>query len=104
MRFANIAPAIGIAVRLTTSIGDTFAMPDTATITAVMGDTLRAILEANCIGKSIATGAIAIFPATTGARAAKAKNGALPDPMMIADTDMIAVITTVMAPPPRPKD
>ena len=35
---ASMAPAIGTAVRLTTSNGETLAIPDTATITAVIGD------------------------------------------------------------------
>jgi len=71
---------MGIDVRFTTSIGDTFAMPETTTITAVIGDILRAILAAKCIGNSIKTGAISILAATTGVKATKAKNGALPDP------------------------
>ena len=104
MIFTNIAPAMGIAVRLMTSNGETLAIPETATITAVMGDTLRAMLDANCMGSSMATGGMAILAATTGANAAKAKNGALPDPMMTAATDMMAVITTVMTPAPNPSD
>ena len=73
MMLASIAPAMGMAVLFTTSKGETLAMPDTATITAVIGETLLAMLEANCIGSSMATGGIAILAATTCAKAAKAK-------------------------------
>ena len=72
--FASMAPAMGMAVRLTTSKGETLATPETATITAVIGETLRAMLEANCMGNSMATGAIDIFVAMAGASAAKANN------------------------------
>ncbi|MPN21708.1 hypothetical protein SDC9_169088 [bioreactor metagenome] len=55
-----MAPAIGIAVLLTTSTGDRPTKPDTTTITAVIGDTLREMLIAS-------TGLIPKLEATGGA-------------------------------------
>ena len=100
--FTNMAPAIGIAVRLIKSNGDTPPIPDDTTITAVIGEQLRAILAAKCIGKSIRTGAIPIYIATAGVKAANAKNGALPEPMMIEQMMMMPVVTTIMPAAPKP--
>jgi len=92
----NSAPAIGIAVRLTTSTGETFEIPDTAMIAAVIGDMLLAIPAASCIGNNIIIGEIDILAATSGASAAKAKNGAFPDPMRMAEIAMINVIIIII--------
>ena len=51
-------------------------MPEDTTITAVIGEQLRAIEAAKCIGRSISTGCSPVWAATAGVRAAKAKNGA----------------------------
>ena len=101
--FTNMAPAIGIAVRFIKSKGDTPPMPDDTTITAVIGEQLRAILAAKCIGKSIKTGAIPIFVATAGVKAAKAKNGALPEPITTAEIEIIATITIIIPIGPKPQ-
>ncbi len=99
----SMAPAIGIAVRLTRSNGETPPMPEETTITAVIGDQLRAIDAAKCIGSSISTGWIPVCAATAGVSAAKAKNGALPLPITTAEKAMIATITSIMAIGPKPK-
>lgn len=65
-------------------------MPEDTTITAVIGEQLRAIEAAKCIGRSISTGCSPVWAATAGVRAAKAKNGALPLPITIAEKVMIA--------------
>lgn len=65
-------------------------MPEDTTITAVIGEQLRAIEAAKCIGRSISTGCRPVWAATAGVRAAKAKNGALPLPITIAEKVMIA--------------
>ena len=98
-----IAPAIGIAVRFTRSNGETPPMPEDTTITAVIGEQLRAIEAAKCIGRSISTGCSPVWAATAGVRAAKAKNGALPLPITIAEKVMIATITSIIAIGPKPK-
>ena len=92
---------IGIAVRLTTSNGETLPMLDATTITAVIGDMARAELAAKCIGSSMTTGATPILAATPGIIAAKAKNGALPEPMMIEQTMMMPVVTMIMPAAPK---
>lgn len=51
-----IAPAIGIAVRFTRSKEDTPPIPEETTITAVIGEQLRMMEAAKCIGSSISTG------------------------------------------------
>ena len=81
-----IAKAMGTALRFATSTGLICEMPETATTTAVIGDTLRAMPAANCIGKSINTACMPSFSDTAGASAEKAKNGALPLPITIAET------------------
>ena len=78
-------------------------MLDETTITAVIGDMARAALAAKCIGSSMITGGTDILAATAGVRAAKAKNGALPEPMMIAQTAMMPVITRIMPIAPKPE-
>lgn len=98
-----MAPAIGMAVRLIKSNGETPPMPDATTITAVIGEQLRAILAAKCIGKSIRTGAIPIFMATAGVKAANAKNGALPEPITTAEMEIMATITIIIPIGPKPQ-
>ena len=71
-------------------------MPEDTTITAVMGEQVRAIDAAKCIGSRNSTGAMPLALATAGVRAAKAKNGALPEPITIEDTAMIATMTTII--------
>lgn len=51
-----IAPAIGIAVRFTKSKLETLPIPEATTITAVIGEQVRAIEAAKCIGSNISTG------------------------------------------------
>lgn len=52
----SIAPAIGIAVRFTRSKEETSPIPEETTITAVIGEQLRMMDAAKCIGKSMSTG------------------------------------------------
>lgn len=62
------APAIGIAVRLTTSNGETLPELDATTITAVIGDMALAELAPGCIGNSMTTGATDIWRDSRGQR------------------------------------
>lgn len=96
------APIIGIAVRLTTSKGDTPPMLEETTITAVMGEIARAALAAKCIGNNMTTGATDILAATVGVKAAKAKNGALPDPITTDETAIMPTMTRIMPAAPKP--
>jgi len=95
--------AIGTAVRLTTSIGDSPATPATAMITAAIGETLRAILVANCMGKIMLTALTPTAAETSGTRPAKAKNGAFPEPIRTAAVATMPDITAVNAPPLIPR-
>ena len=72
-------------------------------MTAVIGDIARAALAAKCIGSSITTAGTDILAATVGVRAAKAKNGALPEPMMTEETAMIEIISRIMPAAPKPE-
>ena len=72
-----MAPAMGMAVLLITSKGDTPPMPDDTTITAVIGEQLRMMEAAKCMGTSISTEWMPLAAATAGVRAAKAKKGAI---------------------------
>ena len=97
------APAIGIAVRLTTSNGETPPILEATTITAVIGDMARAALAAKCIGNNMTTGATDILAATVGVSAAKAKNGALPEPINTEETAIIVIMTKIMPAAPNPE-
>ena len=55
-----IAPAMGIAVRFTRSKEETPPIPEDTTITAVIGEQLRMMEAAKCIGSSISTGRCAL--------------------------------------------
>ena len=96
IRTAIRPPTIGAAVLFTTSNGDTPDIPATATITAVIGEILLAIPAASCIGINITIGLRSTDAATAGANAAKAKNGAFPDPIRIEESAIIAVITKII--------
>ena len=98
-----IAPAMGIAVRFTRSKEETPPIPEDTTITAVIGEQLRMMEAAKCIGSSISTGCRPLCAATAGVSAANAKKGALPLPITIADTAIIATITSIIAIGPKPK-
>lgn len=76
-----IAPAMGIAVRFTRSKEETPPIPEDTTITAVIGEQLRIMEAAKCIGSSISTGCRPLCAATAGVSAANAKKGALPLPI-----------------------
>ena len=97
------APAIGIAVRFTTSNGETPPMLEATTMTAVIGDMARAALAAKCIGSNMTTGATDILAATVGVSAAKEKNGALPEPINTEETAMIEIMTMIMPAAPKPE-
>lgn len=94
--FTSIAPHMGITVRFTKSKGDTLPMPEATTITAVMGEQVRAMEAAKCIGNKKRTGAIPLACATAGVRAANAKKGALPEPITTEDTAMMDTMTTII--------
>ena len=96
------APVIGMAVRLTTSNGETPPILEATTMTAVIGDMALAALAAKCMGSNMTTGATDILAATVGVSAAKAKNGALPDPMRTDETAIIVIMTMIMPAAPNP--
>lgn len=94
----------GIATRLATWNGDTSATPAIATIAAVIGDKHRPNPEVNSIGIRISTGSTLRLAAIFGARLAKAKNEALPDPMRNEQPTMMALITSTVERRPNPAD
>ena len=97
------APSIGMVVRLTRSKEETSPIPEETTITAVIGEQLRIIEAAKCIGSSMSTGCRPVWAATAGVSAAKAKNGALPLPITTAEQAIIATITSIIDIGPKPK-
>ena len=92
-----MAPHMGMKVRLIRSKGETLPMPEATTITAVMGEQVRAMDAAKCIGSRNSTGAMPLALATAGVRAAKAKKGALPEPITIEETAIMATMTTIIS-------
>ena len=87
---------MGMKVRLIKSKGETLPMPEDTTITAVIGEQVRAMDAAKCMGSRKSTGAIPLAWATAGVRAAKAKKGALPDPITMEETEMMATMTIII--------
>ena len=75
-----------------------------ATIAAVMGDRHRPKPEVNSIGNRIRTGSTFRLAAIFGARLAKAKNEALPDPIRKEQPTMMALITSTVDRRPKPAD
>ena len=61
------------------------------------GDQARAMEAAKCIGSRKSTGAMPLAFATAGVNAANAKKGALPLPMTMLDTAIIATMTSIMS-------
>ena len=98
-----IAPIMGMKVRFTKSKLETPPIPEATTITAVMGEQLRIIEAAKCMGSSINTGCKLVAAATAGVSAAKAKKGALPEPITMAEPPIIATMTNIIAIGPKPK-
>ena len=68
-----------------------------------MGDTARASVVAKCIGIIITTAGICSPAAISGMRLAKDINGALPDPMTIAQAAMTTAMMIITPIPPRPE-
>ena len=87
----------GIAVRFTSAKGDNPEQPATATTQAVIGDMQRAMPVESCIGMRRSVVLTPNCSAKPGTRGAKAKKGALPDPITTVATEMKAVITIMMA-------
>ena len=94
---------MGIAVRFTKSKEETPPIPEDTTITAVIGEQLRMMDAAKCMGRSINTGCKPLWAATAGVRDANAKKGALPLPITISEMEMIATITIIIAIGGKPK-
>src|SRR5699024_11614945 len=78
---------MGIAVRFTTAKGETPAIPDVTTTTAVIGETARASVVAKCIGIIITTAGTCSPAAIFGIRLANDINGALPEPITMARSE-----------------
>ena len=93
---------MGMAVRFTRSKGLMPAIPEATMMTPVMGEMARAELAMRCIGMIMKDAATPVFSAIAGTRFAKAKNGALPLPMMMAHTAMMPIITRVRPVAPKP--
>ena len=98
-----MAPIMGMKVRFTKSKLETPPIPEDTTITAVMGEQLRMMEAAKCMGSSISTGCRPVAEATAGVSAAKAKKGALPEPITMAEPPIIATITSIIAIGPKPR-
>lgn len=96
------APSIGIAVRFTKSNGEIPAIPADTTITAVIGEIARAALAIKCIGRIMSTVGTPVETEIVGTKWAKAKKGALPEPITTEDTPIIDTITRVIPMPPNP--
>ena len=77
---ATRPPIIGIAVRLTSSIGEIPATPAQAITTPATGENERKIPDDSCIGRANAAVDTPSVEAICGARSEKLKNGALPEP------------------------
>lgn len=73
-------PIIGIAVRLTNSIGEIFATPAQARTTPETGENERKIPADNCIGIASVAVDMPRFVAAAGANPDKLKNAAFPEP------------------------
>ena len=99
---ATKAPAIGMAVRRTISKGEMPAQPATATMTPVIGETVRPNDVANCIGRMRRIVETPNSRAKSGTSGAKAKKGALPLPITMEMIVMKSVMTTMMRAPERP--
>ena len=94
---------MGIAVRFTTAKGETPAIPDVTTTTAVIGETARASVVAKCIGIIITTAGTCSPAAIFGIRLANDINGALPEPITMAQMAMTSAIIIITPIPPRPE-
>ena len=94
--------AIGMAVRFTRSKGLMPAMPEATIMTPVIGEMARAELAMRCIGRTMKEAATPVLAAIAGTRLAKAKKGALPLPMRMAQTAMMAIMTSVRPDAPKP--
>ena len=90
-------PVIGIAVRRTRAKGLMPEQPATATTTAVIGDITRASPVESYIGMRSRMVEAPNCWAKSGTSGAKAKNGALPDPITTQEIEMKDTTTIMMA-------
>jgi len=79
-------------------------MLDMATIAGVMGDMQRPKPAVISMGRSISTESTFKDAAILGARLAKAKNEALPEPIMNEEATMIKLIIKTIVLKPKPAD
>ena len=93
---------IGTTIRLATWKGDTPAMPAIATVEPNTGETVRPKALIRSRGIIMEIPATPRVVAKSGISAAKEKNGALPEPIRMAETKMMAQAARVSAIAPSP--
>jgi hypothetical protein len=92
----TIPPIAGIEVRLTISNGEHPPALLTAMTTPDTGEIALPIPAISCMGRIIVTALTPNFAAMLGARPENTKKAATPDPVIIAVTPTISVITTAI--------
>lgn len=93
----------GMILRLAKSVADTPAISEIAIITPAIGDAARPMLDANCIGNIISTGAIPTLVAIDGTSGPNEKKEALPLPIRMAARKRIRIMTIETKVPENPR-